>query len=454
MPIEVSRDRVVIRDFDVDDPGVVAEFRSAQDAGRDPIELCKRILALGAQVVALGSHTASVEKLDASIGSAKVAIQGAVNEVSTTLKKQLSELVSEDGSLVRNVNQVVEDLRQSLEVLTTGEDSPLRQAMLKSLDDAQSRIQKDISLQVGQQRSELADLLDTEKATSPLRALSLKLDALSSSVDELRQERSREIAVANVVEAGVIGGLQYEDVAISYVQRLANLAGDECERTGNVTGWVSKSKKGDGVVHLMVGGLDKARIVIEAKNQSLSRHDWEREAKGAKENRAAGSFLGLCKHVEDMPTAGRLMVLSPNEIVIAFNPEIDDVELLALTYQLLKLNAVRGFGSLDEVSVEEVNGALVEALTALERFDGISKQVSAIRNSADKIKQEADAIRESVRRSLRRAETAMRPDPPATELSGKETPLSGGGSSDPFEFDLPNMDDEDLGTNVEGIDPS
>ncbi len=381
--------------------------------------------------MALGSHAASVEKLDASIGSAKVAIQDAVGDVSANLKKQLSELVSEDGSLVRNVNQVVGELRQSLEALTTGEDSPLRQAILKSLDDAQVKIQTDISRQVGQQRSDLAELLDAEKPTSPLRVLSLKLDALSSSIEDLRDERSREIAVAEVVEAGVIGGLQYEDVAVSYVQRLANLAGDECEKTGNVTGRVSKSKKGDGLVHLMVGGVDQARIVIEAKNQALSRLDWEREAKGAKENRAAGSFLGLCKHVEDMPTAGRLMVLSPNEIVIAFDPDVDDVELLALTYQLLKLNAVRGFGSLDEVSVVEVNHALVEALAALERFDGINKQVSAIRNSADKIKQEADAIRDLVHQSLHKAEAAMRPNATVESLNDAETlSLDSGPTSD------------------------
>ena len=421
MPIEISKDRVVIREFEVDDPGVVAEFCSAQDAGADAAELCRKILALGAQVVALGSHAASVEKLDASIGNAKVAIQGAVNDVETTLKRQLSELAAEDGSLVRNVNQVVGELRQSLEALTTGEDSPLRQAMLKSLDDAQLKIQNDISRQVGQQRTDLADMLDAEKATSPLRVLSLKLDALSSSIDELREEHSREIAVAEVIEAGVVGGLQYEDVAVSYVQRLANLAGDDCEKTGNVTGRVSKSKKDDGVVHLMVGGIDQARIVIEAKNQSLSRLDWEREAKGAKENSAAGSFLGLCKHVDDMPTAGRLMVLSPNEIVIAFNPEVDDAELLALTYQLVKLNAVRGFGSLDEVSVVEVNHALVEALAALERFGDISKQVSAIKNSADRIKQGADAIRESVQQSLRKAEAAMRPGVTDVELDSAET---------------------------------
>lgn len=421
VPIDVSKDRVIIRDFEVDDPGVVAEFWSAHIAGADVEDLCRKVFALGAQVVSLGSHAASVEKLDASIGSAKAAISGAANDVAATLKKQLGELAAEDGSLVRNVNHVVEGLRQSLEDLTTGEDSPLRRAMLKSLDDAQTKIQSDISRQVGQQRSELAELLDTEKATSPLRVLSLKLDALSSSLDELREERSREVAVAEVVEAGVVGGLQYEDVAVSYVQRLANLAGDECERTGSVTGRVSKSKKGDGVVHLMVGGVDQARIVIEAKNQSLSRLDWEREAKGAKENRAASGFLGLCKHVADMPTAGRLMVLSPNEIVLAFNPEVDEVDLLALTYQLLKLNAVRGFGSLDEVSVVEVNHSLVEALAALERFDSISKQVSAIRNSADKIKQEADTIRESVQQSLRRAEAAMRPDSSDAEFGGMET---------------------------------
>lgn len=423
MTIEITKDRVLIRELELDDPAVVAEFWSAKSAGLDATELCVKVMTLGVQVVALGSHAASVEKLDASIGNAKTTIQNAVDGVTSAIKRQLTDLADEDGVLVRNVNHVVDELRINLESLTAGEDSPLRAAMLKSLEVAQSTIQSDIARQVGQQRQEIAELLDAEKPTSPLRVLSMKLDALSTSLDEIREERSREIAVAEVVEAGVVGGLQYEDVAVTYVQRLANLAGDECERTGNITGRVSKSKKGDGVVHLMVGGADQARIVVEAKNQALSRLDWDRESKGAKENRAAGSFLGLCKHLADMPTGGRLMVLSPNDIVIAFNPEVDDAELLALTYQLLKLNAVRGFGSLDEVSVVAVNEALGEALAALKRFDEISKQVSAIKNAADKIKQDAEAIRESVQRSLRRAEASMSPAEVVVE-SSEDEPLT------------------------------
>ena len=420
MSIEVTRERIVIHELEISEPVVIAEFWAAQDTGSDVVGLCIKILSLGAQVVALGSHAASAEKLDASIGSAKVAIQGAVENVAATLKTQLSELVDEDGALVRNVSQIVEDLRDNLESLTAGEESPLRVAMLKSLEDAQSRIQTDIARQVSEQRKELAELLDAEKPTSPLRVLTTKLDALTTSLKEIREERSREIAVAEVVEAGVIGGLQYEDVAMAYVQRMANLAGDECERTGNVTGRVSKSKKGDGVVHLMVGGIDQARVVVEAKNKAMTRREWEEEAKGAKENRAAGSFLGLCKHVGDMPTGGRLMVLSQSDIVISFNPEVDDVELLALTYQLLKLNAMRGFGTLDEVSTATVNEALNEALAALERFDGIGKEVSAIRNAADRIKQTGEAIRESIQRSLRRAQVVLSTSDPAVGTSQDE----------------------------------
>lgn len=434
MTINVTKERIVIRELEIDDPSVIAEFWAAEDLGADAVELCVKMLSLGAQVVALGSHAASAEKLDASIGNAKTAIQGAVEGVTSALKTQLSELVDEDGALVRNVSQIVEDLRESLEGMTAGEESPLRVAMLKSLEEAQSRIQADIARQVAEQRKEMAALLDAEQPTSPLRVLSRKLDALTTSLEEIREERSREIAVAEVVEAGVIGGLEYEDVAISVVQRLASLAGDECERTGSVTGRVSKSKKGDGVIHLMVGGMDQARVVIEAKNKAMTRREWEEEAKGAKENRAAGSFLGLCKHVEDMPTGGRLMVLSPTDIVIAFNAEIDDVELLHLSYQLLKLNALRGYGTLDEVNVVTVNEALEEALASLERFDGIGKQVSAIRNAADKIKQDADVIRESVQRSLRRAEAALSPGVAALELAEDDTlSLESGQATDPLE---------------------
>jgi hypothetical protein len=164
---------------------------------------------------------------------------------------------------------------------------------------------------------------------------------------------------------------------------------------------------GDGAAHLKVGSVVLARLVLEAKNKPLSKLDWERECKGSKENRAATGFIGLCKHMEDVPNGNRLFIISPQEIVLAINSETDDLNLLFMTYHIVRLNCLSSTGQIDEVNIVEVNQNLSEAIKALERFDAITKQASAIKNSADKITEEAVAMRNTVNDRLKAAQTAM-----------------------------------------------
>ena len=233
------------------------------------------------------------------------------------------------------------------------------------------------------------------------------MDNLSGAIAKVQEDVTKDIAIAPVIEVGVFGGLDYEDEVISWVQRIASANGDDCEPTGNITGLVPRSKKGDGVVDLKVGGSTRSRIVLEAKNQALSKLEWERERDGSKANRAATSFIGLCKHFNDMPNSSRVLILDTQSIVLSFDPEIDDPELLVLIYRMIKLNALSGSGIIDEVNIVEVNRNLEDAIKALNKFDLISKNASAIRNSADTITKEANEIRNSISDKLGAAQGAM-----------------------------------------------
>ena len=279
--------------------------------------------------------------------------------------------------------------------------------MLKSLKEAEKRIEDDISNQVAKQKIEIASLLDLGNPTSPLRSLAERMDNLSGAIAKVQEDVTKDIAIAPVIEVGVFGGLDYEDEVISWVQRIASANGDDCEPTGNITGLVPRSKKGDGVVDLKVGGSTRSRIVLEAKNQALSKLEWERERDGSKANRAATSFIGLCKHFNDMPNSSRVLILDTQSIVLSFDPEIDDPELLVLIYRMIKLNALSGSGIIDEVNIVEVNRNLEDAIKALNKFDLISKNASAIRNSADTITKEANEIRNSISDKLGAAQGAM-----------------------------------------------
>lgn len=407
MTVDFRENHLRIDDLIIKDPVVLANVKAATDANRDPEDTVRSMLVLGAQVMSLSSNAAGAETLEASIGHAKQAIQEATQALDDSVKKQLSDVLAEDGQLARNMETVMSSFRGKIEEMTAGEDSPLRTAMLKSLDETQKKIREDVLAQISSQKSQIATLLDPLDPTSPLRSIVEKIEALGKNIDHLKDGLSKEAAVAEIVEAGVFGGLDYEELAVRAVQSIASYAGDDCEPTGNVTGRIARSKMGDGVVDLKVGAQVYSRIVLEAKNKALSKLDWEKEAQGSKQNRAAVGFIGLCKHLSDMPNASRILILDSRSIVVAFDPERDDLQLLALVYQLVKLNTLSNAGSSDDIDLGEVNNSLEAALKALEKFDLITKNASAIRNAADSITKDANFVRSQISEELENAQNEL-----------------------------------------------
>lgn len=403
----LSNDVLTLTNVVIRDPKVIASFASLEESGVDPLDHLQLLLQAGVSVAAFSSNHAGAEKIEASVGHAKSTIEDVVGKVEANIKKQVDLLASEDGSLVKAIDQVMDAVRDEVEEMTSGEDSPFRVAMLHSLSTAQKAIREDIQTQVAKQKSEIAELLDPSRPTSPLRSLSEKIEGIGKAISEVQQEVASKKAIEDVVAVGTMKGFDYEEIAVKAIQVVAAYAGDDCEATGNVTGRVPRSKMGDGVVDLKVGSKVYERVVIEAKNKSLSKLEWEKEAIGSKENRAAKGFLGMCKNLSDMPNANRVLILDPQTFVIAFDPEIDDPNYLGLVYQMVKMATLGSTGQLDEVNIAEVNRALDDALKALEKFDSITKSAAAIKNSADSVIKEANSIRTGITTSLGTAQSAI-----------------------------------------------
>jgi hypothetical protein len=212
-------------------------------------------------------------------------------------------------------------------------------------------------------------------------------------LEVVRQQVTKEATVAQIIAESPEGGNKYEDVAIGAMQIIAGWAGDECEAVGDVVGRVPRSKMGDGVIDLKVGATVFARIVVECKDSNLTKTEWTKEAVGGKANRAATGFIGLCKTLADMPSRNRMVVLDAQSIVLAYDPEVDDPQILHLIYQVVKLNTLRATGNLEDIDMAEINKQLEDALEALKKFDNITKQASAIENSVASIRKDAKAIR-------------------------------------------------------------
>ena len=333
----------------------------------------------------------------------------------------MAGFVADDGKLVMGINSIMDDFRGQIESLTADEDSPIRSAVIKSLAEARQKMEADIARQTEQQRKDLATMLDPKEPTSPLRSLSDKLDQLEVKIERVREAQTQEIAVAEALESGIFGGLDYEEVVTQVLQRIAAAAGDECEATGSTPGRLPRNKKGDAVIDVKMGARVQSRLVMEAKNKKLTKANWEEERDGSKDNRAAAGFIGLCKHIEDMPTGNRILILDPTSIVLAFDPEVDDLQQLYLIYHLIRLNCLSGAGQIDELNIAEINQNLEDAMRSLSSFDTIRKHATSIRNAADKITGEADEMGDSIRRNLEAARSAILKglEPEALDVSAR-----------------------------------
>lgn len=421
--VKVSNGKVMFSDFVINDPIIATEFSSAVDAGVDAAEFAFSLIDIGARTASLRSNSAGAEKIEASINQAKTSISDTAKALEDAVKKQVKDLAADDGMLIKSIQSIIDSYQEEVEELASGEDSELRKAMLKLLRDAKDEIAKDVRNTVDAQRKAIGELLDPANATSPLRPLADKVQGVADSIDELKREADKEVAVAEALETGVTGGLDYEDVAVNATQNVASLAGDDCEHTGGFTGRVPRSKMGDGVVDLKVGGKVYGRIVVEAKNSKLTKKEWEAEAKGSKENRGATGFIGFCKHPQDMPNNSKLMIMDPQSIVIQFNPEHEDLTFLALVYQIVKMNTLNNAGKLDGLDIAEVNINLQEAIRDLGEFDELKKTASTVENGALKIKKQADSIRKSVEARIHKVQQAIASELESQALESGDGPL-------------------------------
>jgi hypothetical protein len=110
-----------------------------------------------------------------------------------------------------------------------------------------------------------------------------------------------------------------------------------------------------------------------------------------------------------MPNGNRFLVLNGKSIVLAFDPEVDDIQLLYVVYGMVKLATLSESGSVDDVNIAEVNHHLEETLRSLEKFDTITKSAAMIITQGQKIKDEASDLKVVMKTNLDAAKTAMLP---------------------------------------------
>jgi len=399
---------VVIESLEISDAQVVAAVKAAQADNRDLIEYITTSVEIGVKALQATGVTLGIEQLADGIADAEKVMGKVGKELAENLSEKLEFFTGEQGTFTLGLKTQLDDLAEELAKMTGGEDSPIRQGLQKQLQDMSKSLTDNFTRATVTQKDEIAKMLDTENAQSPLRWMYQSISNMGETMSQIQREMSENKGRALEAAKGTSKGIDYESKVIGSVSAVAASFGDEPLATGGTPGR-GKSKMGDAVIYLREGLSVKAKLVVEAKDMSSKKTDsarrkyWMEQAEGAREARGAIGFLGLCKNLEDMPGGNRISVLDKlgQNLVLAYDPDIDSPDLLFLVYQVVKMHSLSLIGSGAEINPVAINGYVEESLAMLDRFTQIDDSVQVIKKEATNISSLGESIKDGLSGHLR-----------------------------------------------------
>jgi len=137
-----------------------------------------------------------------------------------------------------------------------------------------------------------------------------------------------------------------------------------------------------------------------------ARRGWTEYFDEAERNRGAMAALGLVRTVEQNAQQS-IRVLGSRRIVMAFDPEMDDPDLLRTVVMLLRTAAAAAASRADAQELATVEEKLVDALDCLAKVDDLRTISGRIGKDAEKIGLQASSAATTIRRLLTEAQTSL-----------------------------------------------
>jgi hypothetical protein len=232
-------------------------------------------------------------------------------------------------------------------------------------------------------------------------------------VEELATTIKVNEARASLAKVTPIKGGAFEDTIHGLMRGIAAGLGDEYLDTTSTVGRLPRSKKGDGV--LSVGG-GSTKLVVEMTDSA--RTGWGDYFDEAERNRDAVAALGLVR-TTDQNGGQSLRVLGSRRVVMAYDPDNDDPELLRTVVMLLRTVAIAATARTGASEIATAEERIADALVQLEKIDTIKTAANAIQKNATKIDSESTGIRTTIQRLLDEALIALAGAATAAEPVGK-----------------------------------
>lgn len=442
---------LVVDQLSVDDPRVVSEARRwstgrrgdaaplAEMVGRDLTAFVSQAIVVGAQAITTAGGTQEAVALESLIAEVRESTTQASTQAASRTAEAITQAttgIAESTEAARKtLGEIVEQAQRrsatDLETLQKamlgeltrifGGDSPeLLTRVQPVLDKVSRELEERATRQTAELIAKAERQFDPSDPTTPMgrqhqllaeqhrqlkEELSRDGERVRSMISELAEAVRTTQAVAQArtatVQASPLKGEPYEQAVHRVMAGIAAGLGDEYVETGTTAGRVPRSKKGDGVLSVEGGDV---RVALEMTDSDRPR--WGEYLDEAERNRGAVASLGIVRTADQNGGHG-LVCLGPRRLVLVFDPETDDTDLLRTAVQLIRLTAQAAARDTAGGEVRIADEKLAEALDKLSRIEKITKAAGSVRQHASTIETESDKLRGELMRLLSQARIAL-----------------------------------------------
>lgn len=426
--LPLARRSVEVRDGCVLVDGLVIEDRTvaelvetrleqgiaAEDSVRDAVEI-------GARVLDRESTQTEVDfvrrEFERASGEVEKAFVERADKVAGELEEQLEQFLGADGGAIHKAFESHADVLAELIAKNFGGDRStavqhqLRELVGKQLQESRQDLLRQFSTADG--HNPLADfkaavVRELKQSADVGRGLTDRLGKLEGEIVRLRDASAAKEDLDAERERSAVKGHDFEQRAFDLLELMADARGDAAQHVGNERS-ESGGKLGDIVIELEAASMEvRGRIVIDTKDERLSRNEAWRVLDGAMRERDADFAILLVASDEKLPAKTEaLREYEGNKMLVTLDKETLDQRALELAYRYARCRCLMAREQTLEVDAAGVRVATDEALSALNDAQKIRRALTSISDTASGTRQTFDSMLERVKASLERVEALI-----------------------------------------------
>ncbi|MCH2113819.1 MAG: hypothetical protein MK171_02745 [Pirellulales bacterium] len=292
------------------------------------------------------------------------------------IRRLVGEITSKHGDFTKNMEGKIDEVAKQFSL---DEENSALSRLVNNVDEAQKKITQEFSL---------------DNKQSALHKLKEELLSLFSAQVKTNADFQEEVKIAlgklvtkRETEAqGTQHGFSFEDALFEIIERDALQRGEVAEKTGNQSGLISRSKKGDIVLEL---GSDSAaagaRIVVEAKQDaSYKLAKALAEMEEARKNRDAqfGVFVFSRRAA---PNQLAPLARYGSDLVVVWDAEDPTTDsTLRAALEIARALCVRSCQA-GQRQAADVDKAVLRIEKAVQNLDGVRTSAQTIKTASEKI---------------------------------------------------------------------